>query len=120
MKRKLNIPRTLKITGIIALLAGIIDPLEGSFLILIGSILMTISAKLTDNYYSNLWALCTAGIIVGIIAMFYLSELGGIGGKSGLSLWWGILILPYPIGWLTMIITLLLLLFSSGKRHKTI
>jgi hypothetical protein len=24
---------------------------------------------------------------------------GGIGGNSGLSLWWGLIILPYPVGW---------------------
>ncbi|WP_166806285.1 hypothetical protein [Cryobacterium cheniae] len=24
---------------------------------------------------------------------------GGIGGTTGNSLWWGLLILPYPVGW---------------------
>jgi hypothetical protein len=32
--------------------------------------------------------------------MFALSAVGGIGGKSGHSMWWGVLILHYPVGWL--------------------
>jgi hypothetical protein len=31
--------------------------------------------------------------------MFGLSWGGGIGGKSGHSIWWGVLILPYLVGW---------------------
>jgi hypothetical protein len=32
--------------------------------------------------------------------MFSLSSVGGIGGNSGRSMWWGLLMLPYPVGWL--------------------
>jgi hypothetical protein len=39
-------------------------------------------------------------IAVGVGAMFVLSAFGGIGGKSGHSMWWGVLILPFPVGWL--------------------
>jgi hypothetical protein len=39
-------------------------------------------------------------IAVGVGAMFVLSSFGGIGGRSGHSMWWGVLILPYPVGWL--------------------
>lgn len=39
-------------------------------------------------------------ITVGVGAMFALSAAGGIGGKSGHSMWWGVLILPYPARWL--------------------
>jgi len=35
---------------------------------------------------------------VGVGALWFLSSLGGIGGKSGHSIWWGLLILPYPTG----------------------
>jgi hypothetical protein len=31
--------------------------------------------------------------------MSALGSVGGIGGKSGHSMWWGVLILPYLIGW---------------------
>ena len=38
-------------------------------------------------------------IAIGVGALWGLSMVGGIGGKSGLSMWWGVLILPYLIGW---------------------
>ena len=31
--------------------------------------------------------------------MFGMSALGGVGGTSGRSIWWILLCLPYPIGW---------------------
>ena len=36
--------------------------------------------------------------------MFALSAVGGIGGKSGHSIWWGLLLLPYPAGWLMALV----------------
>lgn len=36
----------------------------------------------------------------GVGALFGLSAVGGIGGKGGPSLWWGVLLLPYLAGWL--------------------
>jgi uncharacterized membrane protein len=41
---------------------------------------------------------------VGVGAMVALSVAGGIGGKSGHSMWWGVLILPYPVGWLMALV----------------
>ena len=46
------------------------------------------------------WTWAFILIAVGVAAMFALSAVGGIGGKSGHSMWWGMLILPYPVGWL--------------------
>jgi hypothetical protein len=38
-------------------------------------------------------------IAVGVGAMWGLSTVGGIGGSTGRSPWWGALILPYLVGW---------------------
>jgi hypothetical protein len=38
-------------------------------------------------------------IAIGVGALWGLSMVGGIGGKSGHSIWWGLLILPYLLGW---------------------
>jgi len=32
--------------------------------------------------------------------MFVLSAFGSLGGQRGHSMWWGVLILPYPVGWI--------------------
>lgn len=38
-------------------------------------------------------------VAAGVGALVGLSALGGFGGRSGLSCWWGLVILPCSIGW---------------------
>lgn len=91
-----------KVVGGIAMLLGTLDPLEGSLLILPGSGLVALGMfvgrkeRRTVLYWT--WAFIL--IAVGVGALFGLSAAGGIGGESGHSMWWGILILPYAAGWL--------------------
>jgi len=54
---------------------------------------------------------------LGVAAMFALSSIGGIGGESGRSMWWGILILPYPVGWVMGMASLLARLVRA-IRHR--
>lgn len=94
--------RILKVVGGTAMLLGTLDPLEGSLLILPGSGLvalgMFLGGKDRKTVLSWTWAFIL--IAAGVAAMFALSAVGGIGGKSGHSMWWGVLMLPYPAGWL--------------------
>jgi purine-cytosine permease-like protein len=94
--------RILKVVGGIAMLVGTLDPLEGSLLILPGSGLVALGTNVGGNERRTVlyWVWAFILIAVGVGAMFGLSAVGGIGGKSGHSMWWGILILPYPVGWL--------------------
>jgi len=115
MKEKTKLIRVINISGTIALIAGAIDPLEGSSVIAAGSVLIALSTYLTQDQYWKLFFTSMVLIIIGVIFMFYFSSLGGFGGKSTLSWWWGILILPYPAGWLTAII---LLLIKAIKRKR--
>ena len=93
--------RILIVLGSIGILAGALDPMEGSVVILIGSGLVALGTFLGQSERRLIryrtWAFIL--IAVGVSAMFGLSNLGGIGGGSGLSMWWGLLILPYLIGW---------------------
>jgi len=94
--------RILKVAGGIAMLVGTIDPMEGSVLILLGSGLVALGIVLAGRERRTVlyWTLAFILIALGVGAMFALSAIGGIGGKSGHSMWWGVLILPYPVGWL--------------------
>jgi hypothetical protein len=67
--------RVLVIAGLAVMVLGAIDPLEGSLIILPGSVLLTVGA---------LWG---------------LSSVGGFGGPGGRSKWWGLVIAPFPVGW---------------------
>ncbi|WP_166790785.1 hypothetical protein [Cryobacterium mannosilyticum] len=47
-----------------------------------------------------------------------MSALGGVGGTSGVSMWWSILVLPYPVGWLMALVGAIVL-FARGFRADT-
>jgi hypothetical protein len=100
--------RILVVAGAIAMLVGAIDPLEGSFVILPGCAFVTLGTFLGNNErrMRTDWLWVLGSIAFGVGAMIVLSAFGGIGGKSGHSLWWGLLILPYPIGWTMGIVSL--------------
>ena len=108
MKEKIKWTRVVHIIGVIALLIGTLDPLEGSVVIVCGSVLIALSAYLTRDRHWKIFLLSFILILIGVIFLFYLSSLGGFGGTSKLSWWWGTLILPYPAGWLILIVMLII------------
>lgn len=91
----------LWIVGGISMLLGAIDPMEGSLLILPGSGLMALAAYFDrEGTRSFRFRLLVFGMIsFGIGALFFLSYLGGFGGTTGPSIWWGLLVIPYIVGW---------------------
>jgi len=94
--------RILILFGGIAMLLGAVDPLEGSLLILPGSGMIAFGLYVgkAERRLLRYWVWVFILIAVGVGALFGLSAVGGFGGTSGLSMGWGILILPYPAGWL--------------------
>jgi len=93
--------RILIIVGSIAMLVGALDPMEGSLVILPGSGLVAFGTFLGQSERRfiayRVWVFLL--IAIGVGAMWGLSSVGGFGGNSGRSMWWGLLILPYLIGW---------------------
>jgi uncharacterized membrane protein len=102
--------------GVTAMIIGILDFMEGSVVIAAGSLLITIATFLTHDRYRKLFLLSTILIAIGVFLLFYLSSLGGFGGDSALSWWYGLFVLPYPIGWLMAIV---LLIVRLSKRDRT-
>ena len=90
--------RILCIAGMVVMVVGCIDPLEGSLLILPGTLLVALAAFLGGSRHLNLacWAFGLTAVGVGIL--FGLSALGGVGGETGRSMWWMLVVLPYPVG----------------------
>ena len=112
--------RILVILGGIAMVLGALDPLEGSVVILAGCAFVTLGTFLGQAKHQLLlyWISTLVLVAIGVGAMFALSAFGGIGGSSGHSMWWGVLVLPYPVGWLMGIINLVLRLVKSiHVRH---
>lgn len=94
--------RFLRVFGAIAMVVGMLDPLEGSIVVVVGSALL-VGSEITNvapRLHLRFWTCVFGLILAGVTAMYVLSAVGGIGGNSGRSIWWGILILPYLVGWL--------------------
>ena len=93
--------RILFIAGSIAMLVGALDPMEGSVIILPGSGLVALGTFLGQS--ERQWIAYRVGVFIliaiGVGAMWGLTIVGGFGGNSGRSMWWGLLTLPYLIGW---------------------
>jgi hypothetical protein len=100
MNARLFFWQALVIVGLVVMLLGAFDPLEGSLLILPGSGLVALGSFLGKTPERRLLCWAFVLVAVGVGAMFGLSAVGGIGGQSGHSVWWLLTVLPYPAGWL--------------------
>jgi hypothetical protein len=95
-------PRVLRIVGLVGMVIGVVDPLEGSIVILVGIGLVTLESFLGRSRHRRMLA-CAFGLAAfGVAALFAVSSFGGIRmhrGDLGHSPWWGLFLVPYPIGW---------------------
>jgi len=93
--------RLVSLLGGVSLVVGSFDPMEGSVLILSGSALLALGSYLGRRdrriVAYRMWSLILVALGVG--SLFLLSAIGGVGGNSGRSAWWALLILPYLVGW---------------------
>jgi len=92
------------IAGLVLMLVGALDPLEGSVVVVAGGAIAAAGAYF--GRAAHLTTILTAFvlILIGVAAMFGFSALGGVGGTSGRSIWWMLTMAPYPIGWLLELI----------------
>jgi hypothetical protein len=117
MKARILWSNILIHVGLLAMLIGAIDPLEGSFIILPGSGMVALGVLVARSRYRLLLCWAFGLIAFGVGAMVVLSMWGGIGGRSGHSMWWGLFILPYPVGWILSIAGVILRLIESFKSR---
>ena len=94
----------LVITGLVLMIAGAIDPLEGSLLILPGAGLAALGAYIGKSRHRAFLFYSFALTAIGVGALFGVSAVGGLGGSTGRSYWWALVCLPYPIGWIMGIV----------------
>jgi hypothetical protein len=111
-------PRILVGVGLACMLIGAIDPLEGSFVVLIGVALATLGSVIGGSRYFQLLSWSFALVAIGVAVTVFFSWLGGLGGSSGHSIWWAVFILPYPAGWILGLFGAVLSLLDSWKDHS--
>lgn len=92
--------RRLLIAGLVLMLAGLVDPMEGSVVILAGTALAALGGVLSGGRFRQALVVAAGLVLVGVATLWIMSGMGGIGGSTGRSLWWALALLPYPVGWL--------------------
>lgn len=112
MKAPVNWPRILFITGVVALVVGALDPLEGSVVVGIGSVLTALALWLGNDRYRKLMLIFAGLIVTGVALLWYVSSLGGFDPKK--EWWWLVVIGLYPVGWMGAI-GLLIVRWVKGK-----
>jgi hypothetical protein len=90
----------LVIAGLVLMVIGVVDPMEGSVVILAGSVLAAAGAFRSRRTRHRLPVAAMLLVAIGVGALFGMSALGGVGGGTGRSIWWLLLCLPYPVGWI--------------------
>ena len=113
--------RALYPLGLAAMLVGTIDPLEGSLLIVIGIGLIALDAYLALSRYKALFAWSFALVVCGVAAMWGLSSVGGFRLRvegPGLGPWWGLFVLPYPVGWVLSVVGVVRTLVDHRRRNS--
>jgi hypothetical protein len=94
----------LVIAGLVLMIVGAIDPLEGSLVILPGTGLAALGAYIGKSRHRAFLFYSFALTAIGVGALFAISAVGGFGGSTGRSYWWALVCLPYPVGWIMGII----------------
>jgi hypothetical protein len=100
MNATIRASRILLIVGLLAMVIGAVDPLEGSLVILPGTGLVALGAFLGYSRHRALLFEAFVLVAIGVGALWGVSAIGGFGGNSGRSMWWALVLLPYPVGWI--------------------
>lgn len=118
MKTETWTPFVLVCIGLIGMIVGASDPLEGSLVILPSCGLVVFGACLGASRFRVLHYWAIGLISVGVALLFIMSAMGGLGGNTGRSMWWALILLPYPIGWLLGLLAAVLALIEFWKRKQ--
>lgn len=96
--------RILGIAGLVVMLIGSIDPLEGSLLIVPGVAMVAFGAMLGKSRHRVFLYRAFVLVAIGVAALWGVSSVGGFGGYTGRSNWWALVIVPYPVGWIMALV----------------
>jgi hypothetical protein len=90
--------------GLAGLVIGMLDPLEGAIVAFASAAMIAAGAQLAESRFRRPLYLAVGMIGAGLAIMIGLSAAGGVGGDTGRSIWWLLLLLPYPAGWLMAVV----------------
>ena len=98
--------------GLALFIIGSLDPLEGSVLIALGGALLALVAHARKAKRQRYFKLAAILLFVGVALLWLMSSLGGFGVQNRMPWAWALVLLPYPVGWVLMLILLIRGLFG--------
>ncbi len=120
MIRKFKPVQLMYYLGVLALLAGFISPLQGSILVANGALVLTASTFLLKHRYRYYFLWGCILLVFGVVMLFFFSNKGGFGATGDLPYGLRWFMLPYPVGWLIMLITLIVSSYRKWRQLKTV
>ncbi len=97
--------------GFFLTLAGVLSPLWGSVAVLAGSyVLMRVTRKYGDPH-ARYYRLTFILICAGVLSLWGRIAVSGFDAEAALADGWGMLVLPYPLGWFGILILVFIRLF---------
>ncbi len=108
----------LVVAGLIGMVAGAVDPLEGSPVVAVGSGLVALGAYLGRSRRRGLAFVAFVMVAVGIGAMWALTAIGGVGGSTGRSAWWVTLVAPLVVGWILGLFVAVRVLIDRYRKSR--
>ncbi|MDA3937302.1 MAG: hypothetical protein PF636_10720 [Actinomycetota bacterium] len=109
--------RSLILGGGILFMLGVVDPLEGFPLAIAGLLAVYLGERRIRGHYSKPLLVEIIAALVGVTAMLVITFMGGAGGDTGLSIWWLLTVLPYPVAILSGVVTIMLALLEMRRRE---
>lgn len=103
------------IPGVIAMLYGMLDPLNHAWISAAGCLLITLGVFISHNKYRKIFALALFFILFGVFFIEYFSMPDTYVGSGGMPWWQVLFILPYGLGWIAFVV---LLIVSMCERHR--
>ena len=91
--------RAFILVGLLLMVFGAIDPLEGSLFVLAGSALAAVGASLDHSRRRQLLTWSFGLVAAGVASLIVLSVLLFTGRGPGVFSWWLLLLVPYVVGW---------------------
>jgi len=83
---------------------SVLDPLDGAIVAFASAAMIAAGAQIGHSRFRVPLYWAVGMIAGGLTIVIGLSTGGGVGGDTGRSIWWLLLALPYPVGWLMAVI----------------
>ncbi|MBC2838303.1 hypothetical protein [Robiginitalea sp. SC105] len=101
--------------GLFLAMAGVLFPIWGAPLVLGGSALLMATTRRFGDPHARWYRVAFLMICLGVLSLWTRFILSGFDAEAALANGWGMLVLPYPLGWFLILILVFIRLFMRKR-----